>query len=400
MLIAYLDCFSGVSGDMLLGALVGAGLPLDFLQERLKQFGLQGFTLEAKEVLRKGFKCTKVEVLIGEDHKNRYQFQEILQLMETKLSLDDRTKVLAREIFSHLAQAEAAVHGREIDHVHFHELGDLDSLVDVLGAIIGFHYFGLGKIYSSPLNLGNGFVNTEHGKIPVPAPVVLELLKGHPVYCTNSLSELTTPTGAAILATMASEFIPMPPMKLEKIGLGAGHRDSTKLPNLVRLIIGQSQLQEADQEEVMVLEANIDDMNPEILPHLLDKLLDSGALDAFITPIIMKKGRPAYKLSALAPTGKVELLAEIILQESSTFGLRMYQTRRFVLDREIVEIKTTYGQIKIKIGRWKGHIVQATPEFEDCRKLAGELGIPLKLIYQEAQKEGLKFMPSKYSANP
>lgn len=389
MKIGYLDCFSGISGDMLLGALINAGLPLPFLKNQLQTFGLPPFDLTAKEVRRKGFLCTKLDVIIPANQKKRYQYNEILQILENNLT-NPKTKSLAKQIFDELAQAEAKVHGRDIEQVHFHEIGDLDSLIDILGALIGLDYLELEELYSSPLNLGNGFVDTEHGRIPVPAPAVLEILRGRPVYSTNSQCELTTPTGAALVSCIASDFIPLPSMEIERIALGAGNRDLVEWPNILRLIIGERLPQKQVSECITILETNIDDMNPELLPNLLEKTLEAGALDAFVTPIIMKKGRPAYKFTALAPESVLDVLAEMILLESSTFGLRMYQTRRLVLDRHSAEVKTIYGPVKIKIGLWKGEVIKIAPEYEDCRKLAEVNGVSLRLVYQEAQKEGYK----------
>lgn len=393
MKIGYLDCFSGISGDMLLGALVSAGLPLQFLKGQLETLGLPYFDLLANEVERKGFLATKVDVIIPENQKRRYQYREIIQILDNNLR-DLRIKKAAKQIFTLLARSEAKVHGRDIEQIHFHEIGDMDSLIDVVGVLIGIDYLDLKEIHSSPLNLGNGFVDTEHGRLPIPAPAVLEILQGHPVYSTNSQCELTTPTGAAITVSVAADFIPLPPMKIERIGLGAGSRDLVEWPNILRFIIGETLGQDAFKEPVTVIESNIDDMNPEFFPHLLEKTLTAGALDAFITPIIMKKGRPAYKFTILAPEPIVDLLAEIVLRESSTFGVRMYQTRRLVLERNTREVKTTYGPVKIKIGTWKGQVVKIMPEYEDCRKLAEESGTALSLIFQEAQKEGYALLSS------
>jgi uncharacterized protein (TIGR00299 family) protein len=384
MKIAYFDCFAGVSGDMILGALVDAGLELDLLQEELGKLRLDGFRLEAKKVKRCSLTGTKVEVIIEHHQHSHRHLSHILEMINGS-SLPAQVQEDCRSIFNHLAEAEAKVHGTSVEHVHFHEVGALDSIVDIVGAAIGLHHLKLDKIYSSPLHLGSGFVMAEHGKLPVPAPGTAELIKGVPTYSTEVEGELTTPTGAAIITTMAKQFGPMPAMRIEKVGYGAGTKEFPSLPNLLRLLLGEKE-EGLEEDTISILESNIDDMNPQFFEVLFERLFQAGALDVYLTPIFMKKSRPATKLTVLCPPEKVDDCNQIVFEETTTFGVRISQAMRKKLFREIKEIKTRYGLVRIKVGRMGDRITDLCPEYEDCKALAKSQKLSVKEIYQEAQR--------------
>jgi pyridinium-3,5-bisthiocarboxylic acid mononucleotide nickel chelatase len=384
MKIAYFDCFAGISGDMVLGALVDAGLELGVLQEELKKLRLNGFHLEARKVKKSSITGTKVEVVIDQPQHAHRHLSHIMEIVQGG-GLSSKAQEDCRAIFTRLAEAEAKVHGTSVEHVHFHEVGAVDSIVDIVGSVIGLHQLAVEMIFSSPLHVGSGFVMAEHGKLPVPAPGTAELLKGIPTYSTEVQGELTTPTGAAIITTLASRFGSMPLMKVQNVGYGAGTKEFPALPNLLRLMIGDVD-EELEEDTISILESNIDDMNPQFFEWLWERLFRAGALDVYLTPIFMKKSRPATKLTVLCPPEKVSACNRIIFEETTTFGVRILQSMRKKLFREIREIETSYGRVRIKVGKMGDQITDLCPEYEDCKALAKSLNLSLKEVYREAQR--------------
>jgi uncharacterized protein (TIGR00299 family) protein len=383
--IAYLDCFAGASGDMVLGALLDLGLPIKILNEAWQMLGLQGVQVKHERVQRGGMMGTQVQV--HDQGKRR-----IKDYGKMRTTIDDSTlpkgiKEQSLTILHRLAQAEAAIHGVEVNEVHFHEIGGIDTIVDVVGAALGVSHFNWETIICSPLPLGRGFVEAAHGKLPLPAPAAMALLKGVPIVPAHADEETVTPTGAAIVTTLASQFGPLPAMEVLGIGYGAGTRNPEGRPNLLRIIHGvQAEKQEG---AIWVLEADIDDMIPELLPYLNQLLLKEGALDAHQIPIQMKKGRPGFTIRCLATTAQKESLAQIILRESTTLGVRMYPAERVILPREEREVETKYGLIRIKVAfDNEREVINLMPEYESCRQAAEEKKVPLKEVYQEAISEG------------
>jgi uncharacterized protein (TIGR00299 family) protein len=390
--IAYLDCFAGVSGDMLLGALLDLGLPAEVLDQGWRQLGLKGVQVKHQRVQRGGMMGIKVEV---RDQGK----QTIKNYGEMRKTIDDSTlpggiKEMGLKILQRLAQAEAAIHGVKVDEVHFHEIGCIDTIVDVVGVALGTAHFNWERIICSPLPMGRGFVETEHGRLPLPAPATVALLKGVPIVPAVVEGETVTPTGAAIVTTLASAFGPLPAMEVTGVGYGAGMRDPEGMPNLLRIIHGVQVEEKA--EGIWVLEADVDNMIPELLPYLNQLLLKEGALDAAVIPIQMKKGRPGFTIRCLALAAQKERLAELILRESTTLGIRMYPAERITLNRKEQEVETKYGVIRIKVAfDEKGKIVNLMPEYESCRKTAETKQVPLKEVYQEAISKGREFLKHK-----
>ncbi len=382
MRIAYFDCFSGISGDMILGALIDLGVSSKELEKELKKLNIPAFKLEVKNVKKQGIGGVGVEVVTKDKRERR--LKDILQII-AKSSLDKDIKESAKKIFTRLNDAEAQVHREHKEHMHFHELGMLDTIVDVVGAVVGIKKLGIERIYSSPLHLGTGFVKCVHGTLPIPAPATAELLKGIPVYNKDIKAELVTPTGAVLITSLAEKFGDMPRMKVEKIGYGAGHKD-LPIPNLLRVMVGEMD-EDYEQDTVSLIQTNIDDMNPQICGYLMEKLFEEGALDVWFTPIQMKKNRPAICLSVLAERDDVNSLCDMIFSESTTIGVRISEVKRMKLARETKTIKTKYGQVNIKIGRAGKVVKNISPSYDDCKKLAQKLNIPLKDILEEANKE-------------
>jgi uncharacterized protein (TIGR00299 family) protein len=393
MKTAYFDCFSGISGDMVLGALVDLGLPVEKLKSELHKLNLFDYQIEAKKVAKQGIVSTQIKVHVKEGKKER-RLEDILSILD-KSKLEEKVKERSRAIFTRLASTEAKIHGKDMQKIHFHELGGVDTIIDVVGAVAGMKYLGVEKVYSSPLPVGRGFVKCAHGILPVPAPATLELLKEVPVYGSNIEAELITPTGAAIIRNLAENFGQMPPMKIESIGYGAGQRD-LPIPNLLRVSLGV--LKNAYQEDaVSLIQTNIDDMNPELYEHIVDRLFHEGALDVFLTPIQMKRTRPATMLSVLADEEKMEKMLEIIFDETTTLGVRISKIKRKKLNRENRKVSTKYGKIEVKIGKHDGAIKNISPGYEECRKIATRLNIPLKKVYQEAQQATFDLLKKKTS---
>ena len=385
MKICYLDAFSGISGDMTVGALLDAGVPSGPVLEALRGLHIEA-DFQVEKTWRRGVAASKFRVAAKEAKAHRH-LHHILNLIE-KSSLSNRAKQNASAVFSKLGEAEARIHGVPIEKVHFHEVGAVDSIADIAGACIAFDLLGVEEIHCSAINTGSGTVQTEHGILPVPAPATAALLEGKPIYARGPALELTTPTGAAIVATLAKSYGTLPAMRVNAIGYGAGDRDFAEQPNVLRVLSGEAS-RATEAALVSVLEANIDDSSPQVLGYALERLMDAGALDASLSPLQMKKNRPGSLLRVIARPEDQERLAQIVFAETSTLGLRIHAAERRVEERRTVEVETAYGKVRIKIS---GHGAFA-PEYEDCRALAKATGTPLPQIiaaaneaYQESNK--------------
>lgn len=384
MKLAYFDCFSGISGDMVLGALVDAGCPLERLREELAGLRLGGWEIAAEKVWKNGMSATWVRVKAEDQQKHR-PLSAILEMIE-KSGLGPAVRERAAAIFRRLGEAEAKVHDAPLEKIHFHEVGAVDSIVDIVGASIGFAALGIEQFACSPLNVGSGTVKTTHGLLPVPAPATAELLRGKPTYSSGVERELVTPTGAAIVATLCGEFGAQPRMKSEAIGYGAGTADLPGQPNVVRLLIGEAAGEAAAGmvEEIAVIEANLDDMNPQIYGYVQEKALAAGALDVYTTPAQMKKNRPGTLLTVLCRPESVDEMMKLMFAETTTLGARTHRAERRYLPREWVSVGTEFGEVRIKVSRVNGRILHAAPEYEDCRKLAAERDVPLQRVIAAA----------------
>jgi pyridinium-3,5-bisthiocarboxylic acid mononucleotide nickel chelatase len=382
MKICYLDAFSGISGDMTVGALIDAGAGGNQVMQALEEFGT-GARFEVEKTKRRGIAASKFRVL-GGDAKGHRHLKHILEIIE-KSGISARAKQNASAVFQRLGEAEAKVHDIPLEKVHFHEVGAVDSICDIVGACIGFDLLDIGAVYSSAVNVGSGTVKTEHGVLPVPAPATSELLAGKPIYARGPSLELTTPTGAAIAATLAVEFGPPPPMCLITSGYGAGDYDFPEHANVLRVLIGETS-GAAESTTVIVLEANIDDSSPQVLGYAMERLLESGALDVTLTSVLMKKNRPGTLLRVIARQEDRETLARVIFEETSTLGLRIHSAERRVKSRSVMNVETPHGGIRIKISE-DGSFA---PEYEDCRDLARKTGLPLKQILTDANLAYLK----------
>ncbi|HEY5906620.1 MAG TPA: nickel pincer cofactor biosynthesis protein LarC [Vicinamibacteria bacterium] len=397
MRVCYFDCASGASGDMLLGALVDLGLPVEALRAELAKLALTGYTLEARRVHRSGLHATKVDVLVDHSHHDHAHHdhpaaaghahapsrgvREITELV-SQSALDPGVKTRACELFWRLADAEATVHGTRPEEVHFHEVGAVDSIVDVVGGVIGLHWLRADRFVASPLNVGTGTVTMSHGTFAVPPPATARLVKGAPVFGAGE-GELLTPTGALLVTAFASSYGPLPLLRPEAVGHGAGTRDTHGRPNVLRLIVGEAEATDTS-DRVVVLEAEIDDMSPQLFGPLTDRLLAEGALDAYLTAIQMKKGRPGVLVTVLAPPARREALEAVLFTETTTLGVRRCEWERTVLERESVPVETPYGTVRVKVGRRLGRVVNAQPEFDDCQRQAAERGAPVKEVWAAA----------------
>ena len=381
---AYLDCFSGISGDMTLGALLDAGLPIEELRSGLQALDISGWELSAEKVWKSGMAATYAKVRT-EDTQTHRSLITILGILE-KSRLAANVKQPAIAIFQKLGEAEAAVHDVPLEKIHFHEVGAVDAIIDIIGACIGFHAFGIEDFACSPLNVGSGTVKMAHGVLPVPAPATARLLLGKPTYSSGVQRELVTPTGAAIVVTLCTSFGPQPPMSVSAIGYGAGTADLEGQPNVVRLMIGEAAIRPIAPETstVRVLEANLDDMNPQIFGYLLEKALAAGALDVFSTPVHMKKSRPGMLVTVLCKPEDEAKFHDMLFAETTTLGIRSSLVERRALPRQWETVHTRFGDVRIKVARLNGHIRQASPEFEDCRKLAEAQNVPLQRVMEEA----------------
>jgi pyridinium-3,5-bisthiocarboxylic acid mononucleotide nickel chelatase len=384
MKLAYFDCFSGISGDMTLGALVDAGCPVEDLRSELGGLQIHGWELSAKKVWKNGMAATYVTVKMEEQSKYR-SLSAILEILQ-KSQLAPQVREWAAAIFTKLGEAEARVHDVPIEKIHFHEVGAVDAIVDIVGACIGFHSLGIEKFACSALNIGGGTVKMAHGNLPVPAPATANLLQGKPTYSSGVLKELVTPTGAAIVATLCDSFGSQPPMTVNAIGYGAGTADLEDQPNVVRILIGEAAEKTVPgfAEEIAVIEANLDDMNPQIYGYFLEKALSAGALDVYTTPVQMKKNRPGTLLTVLCKPQDTNTLMSLIFAETTTLGARTYRAQRRTLPREHVSVSTSFGDVRIKISRVNGRILHVAPEYDDCSKLALEKNVPLQRVISEA----------------
>jgi hypothetical protein len=385
MKIAYFDTVAGIAGDMTMAAFVSAGLSFEQLREELRKLRIDGFELIATHVKRSSIQAVHMDVVIPvEPHLHR-DLKSIHGLIDAS-ELDLRVKETAKRIFLTLAEAEAKIHATTVDKVHFHEVGALDSIVDVVGASICLHLNGIERVYSSPVRLGaSGTIKTQHGILPVPAPAALEVLRGYPVQLTSIPDELTTPTGAAIIRTLSAGLLDEEVLRVEAIGYGAGTREFEGLPNFLRLIIGEIPA-DTERDEVLIVETNIDDMNPQLYPVVIERLLLAGAHDAYLVPIIMKKGRPGVLLSTMVAKQKLEAIVDVMYRETSTIGLRIQQIGRKKLPRRLVELQTSFGVLRAKVVLRNGHEV-FTPEFEECRRIADERGLPVAEVMKRLDAE-------------
>jgi len=378
----YLDCYSGISGDMLLGALLDAGLSYKAWLAEVGKLGLSGYTITKKRVIRSGLSGTKVTINVTakQPHRNLSDITRLIGKSKVSKTAKDNTL----RVFGRLAKAEAKAHGEPVEKVHFHEVGAVDSIIDIAGAAIALDMMGIEAVYCSPLNLGSGTVTFSHGTFPVPAPATAELVKGFPAYMSDTKAELTTPTGAAIATTLSSGFGPMPVVNVRAIGYGAGGREIPGSPNMLRVFVGDSD-GGYEVDSVNLIETNIDDMDPRIYEYVMERLFDAGALDVWLTPIIMKKSRPAVTLSVLAVPSVTDELIDIVLKETTTFGVRVSEVSRRKLSREFKEVKTRSGTAKVKVGSKKGKQLKAVPEYEEVKALAKKSGRPLKDILHEIE---------------
>lgn len=384
MKVAYFDCFSGISGDMILGALVDAGVKIGDLQDAIDRLKLSGCRLKKRRVRRGGLAGTKVDVLNPKKLPSFQTFAQIEQhLLKSRLTKAMQERAL--EIFRRLAQAEASAHGKRIANTRLHEVGDVDTLVDVVGALAGLSHLKVDRVYASPIHVGTGIKKTLGHTFPLPAPATAYLLKGIPVYATGNEGELTTPTGAAIISTLSSDFVPLPPMTLKKIGVGAGSHDYEQ-PNLLRLFIG-SQEEVYGEDEVVRIETNIDDMNPQLYEHVFDMLFEAGALDVYLAPIIMKKGRPAILITVLSPPMRSDKILKVLFDETTTLGVRVQKIARQTLKREINEETTRHGPVQIKTAFRNGQPTRRRPEFRDVQRLARKEGRPLRSLIEEINRD-------------
>jgi hypothetical protein len=387
--LVYFDCASGASGDMLLGALVDLGLSLEDLRRELGKLELRGYSLESKRVHRSGLHATKVDVVVEhgpsphDGHHPHRGIREILGLVDGS-GLDPSVKERSGVLFRRLAEVEAAVHGISAEEVHFHEVGAVDSIVDVVGGVIGLQWLRADRFVASPLNVGTGTVAMSHGTVPVPAPATARLVRGVPVYGAGE-GELLTPTGALLVTAFASDYGPLPLLRPEAVGHGAGARDVVGRPNVLRLIVGEEAgSPEAEGETVLVLETEVDDASPQLLGALVDMLLGAGALDVYYTPIHMKKGRPGILITVLAkPESRLDL-EEMLFRETTTLGVRRQEWQRSVLERDLVPVTTAYGEVRVKVGRRGGRVYNAQPEWGDCERTAAASGAPVKEVWAAA----------------
>ena len=430
MKIAYLDCFSGISGDMFLGALLDTGVPAQLFEDTVKALDI-GARLEISRVNRSGISATKIDVLVngekelprevfweqqghkhdlehrrhnhelehGDEHKHAAEsspssshsqehahgrsLKEIKRIISAA-GISERAKKTATQIFEALGAAESKIHNVEIESIHFHEVGAVDAMVDIVCAAVGSEALGVDAWVCSPLNVGGGTVNCAHGRFPVPAPATVELLKGAPVYSSGLDVELVTPTGAAIVRTLVDRFAQFPEMSIERAGYGAGTRDFPRSANVLRLTVGESQDAIAASDVITVLEANLDDLNPQVFGYVMDRLFEEGALDAFGTPVQMKKNRPGMLLTVLCAPERAARLIDLIFTETTTLGIRRRDETRQILQRKFISVATRWGDVRIKIAGMNGHISNYAPEYEDCRRIAAANHVPLKAVMQEA----------------
>ncbi len=420
MKIAYFDCFSGISGDMTLGALVDVGVPPEILTDGLATLKLDAeFSLRFEKAVKHSITGTRAIVDVHPAHTDSHEkkahshehghththdhshhhhehgpsrhLSDIFKLLDDS-DLDTAARGTAKRVFDRLAEAEAKVHNTSKDNVHLHEVSGIDSIVDIVGSVIGLTHLEVDAVYASPLSLGRGFVRCAHGVMPVPVPGTMELLQGVPIHQTDIPKELVTPTGAALITTLSQGFGVMPQMRLDRIGYGAGTRDLEQRPNLLRLCLGEKTSDtasktthhHAETDSVDIIETNVDDMSPEITGYVTTQLFEHGALDVFLAPVYMKKSRPATQITVLCPTAHRDRLIELLLTETTTFGVRLSSADRIKLRRDFVRVETQWGTIQAKRGYLNGTLIKTVPEYEDCKRLAEQNNIPLRQVYAEA----------------
>lgn len=390
-MLAYFDCFSGISGDMTLAALIDLGAPLEWLQQELTRLPLDGFQLTAKSVIRNGLTANLLTVEIEASGPSR-DFKKIRSLLEN-CPLSEAVKSRSLDIFGKMARAEARIHSCSVEEVHFHELGATDAIVDIVGTALCLEKLGIDQVVASPIPLGTGFVECRHGRLPVPAPATLEILKDVPVYGTGIAHELVTPTGAAIVASVAGSFGPLPPLHIEKTGYGAGQRDLKDRPNLLRIITGKPADLKSDlsdflqADEIIILETCIDDMNPELFGFIMERLFADGALDVYWIPVQMKKNRPGTLVQVLCAEARKERLIERLLAETTSLGVRYHKAHRRLLHREPYTVRTSLGEVQVKKVKDLDGSVRLIPEYEACRKIALQRKLPLRVVYDTIAKE-------------
>ncbi len=384
MKIAYFDCINGASGDMILGALIAAGVQAETLEGELAGIKLAGYELAIRQVSKQGFAATKVDVKMTGKPGHRH-LHHIVDIIDAS-ALAEGVKDFARRVFTRLAEAEARVHGTTIEKVHFHEVGAVDAIVDIVGAAIGLDVLAADRVVVSPLPVGSGTVKCEHGVMPVPAPATVELLKGAPVAATDEPGELLTPTGAAILTTIADAYGPLPAIRVSSQGFGAGSRDGVTRPNVLRLVVGEAVDGSTTRDAIVVLEANIDDSTGEEIGHAIDRVLAAGALDVFATPIVMKKSRPGVMLTALCDEDKRQDCEAAIFAHTTTFGIRSYCCDRTILARRVETLKTRYGPIRVKLGLDGDRVRIVSPEYDDCARAAERAGVSLRTVMDETRR--------------
>lgn len=397
MKILYFDCFAGAAGDMILGALLDAGLPFEALREALGSLAVEGYDLAADRVLKAGLTATKFRVLEhagapagstpGPSGHAHYHLRDIRAAIE-RSALSAAGKARATRMFTRLGEAEAAIHGTTLERVHLHEVGALDSIIDIVGAVFALEWFGADRIVVSPMNTGSGMVKTAHGVFPVPAPATLRVLGDAPVYSNGTPLELLTPTGALVLTEYASSYGPVPAMRIARIGYGAGDRDLPDTPNVVRVLVGEADAAQSAMA-VTVLSCEIDDMSPQLFGALMDRLYAAGALDVFYQPVQMKKNRPGTLMTVVCRPGDRVALSDLVFRETTTIGLRVQEMRRDCLDRAHVAVATPWGEVRIKVARRDGRVFNAQPEFDDVARAAAAHDVPVKTVHAHALKAWL-----------
>ena len=391
---AYFDCFSGISGDMTLGALIDLGVPSGWLQDELTRLPLKGFQLAVTPVVRSGISANRVNVEVHDTEKSR-DFKEIKSLLENG-PLSETVKSNSLNIFEKIARAEAGIHGCAPEEVHFHELGGIDAIVDIVGTALCLEKLGINKITASKLPLGSGFVDCQHGKLPIPAPATIEILKDVPVYGTEASNELVTPTGAAIIACLADYFGPLPEMSVKKTGYGAGQRELPDRPNLLRIITGTPVDPKIDlkgslqTDQILILETCIDDMNPELFGFLMERIFEDGALDVYWIPVHMKKNRPGTMVQVLCKEDRKDNLIRRLLAETTSLGIRYYHAHRQLLARDQLTITTSLGEIRVKRIKDPEGSTRLIPEYEACKKIALQKKIPLRVVYDTIAREAVE----------
>lgn len=379
----YFDCFAGASGDMILGAMVAAGVDPDALRQQLSLLNVEGFKIDFETTDRSGLSAVYARVETTDQRKHRH-LSDIQRIIGDS-GITQAAKDLSLRIFTRLAEAEGRVHNEPIEKVHFHEVGALDAIVDVVGAAICFDLMKIDRFVSSPLHVGSGMIEMAHGRFPVPPPAVAELLLGVPFYSGEIKGELLTPTGAAIITTVCQDYGPIPQIKTDRVGYGAGTRQYENFPNVLRVLVGETEAAEAASERLWMIETNLDDASPQIVGHVMDRVFEAGALDCYFTPVQMKKNRPGVLLSVLCGASEKERVMTLLFTETTTLGIRSFEVERRALRRSAVQVETQYGPIFVKVAHLNGRVVNEMPEFEQCREAALRANVPLKVVEEAAR---------------